>query len=211
MRRSLARYREMRDFDATPEPSGTPRTERASASISEAGIFVVQRHEATRLHFDFRLELDGVLVSWAVPREPSMSVGVRRLAVRTEDHPREYAQFHGAIPEGQYGAGHVQIWDKGTWRPVGDPREGLERGHLKFELDGDRLRGRFVLIRMKSRGERQENWLLIRERDAQHVATAPAPRKRAARATPRTARKQSAAGSDDMASRRERVTRRRPS
>lgn len=211
MRRSLARYREMRDFDATPEPSGTTRSARAAAPISGTGIFVVQRHDATRLHFDFRLELDGVLVSWAVPREPSMSVGVRRLAVRTEDHPREYAQFHGDIPEGQYGAGHVQIWDKGTWRPVGDPRDGLERGHLKFDLDGDRLRGRFVLIRMKSRGERQENWLLIRERDAQDVAAKPAPRTRASRTTPRSVRKQASAGSDAIDSGRERATRRRSS
>jgi bifunctional non-homologous end joining protein LigD len=178
MPRSLARYREMRDFGVTPEPSGTNG---ASPSASEGGVFVVQRHEASRLHYDFRLELDGTLVSWAVPREPSMSIGVRRLAVRTEDHPREYAEFHGDIPEGQYGAGRVQIWDRGTWRPVGDAQEGLTRGHLKFELAGERLRGRFVMIRMKSRGdERQENWLLIRERDVQPAAQ-PVIRTRASR------------------------------
>jgi len=206
MPRSLARYREMRDFGATPEPSGASRSRRA-ASMSDGGIFVVQRHEARRLHFDFRLELDDVLVSWAVPREPSMSVGVRRLAVRTEDHPREYAKFHGDIPEGQYGAGHVQIWDRGTWRPVGDPREGLDRGHLKFSLDGERLRGRFVLIRMKSRGEeRQENWLLIRERDAEET-TKVAPRTRT-RVSTRSARMPASSASEGTV---ERATRRRSS
>ena len=206
MPRSLARYREMRDFAATPEPSGASRSRRA-ASMSDGGIFVVQRHEARRLHFDFRLELDDVLVSWAVPREPSMSVGVRRLAVRTEDHPREYAKFHGDIPEGQYGAGHVQIWDRGTWRPVGDPREGLDRGHLKFSLDGERLRGRFVLIRMKSRGEeRQENWLLIRERDAEET-TKVAPRTRT-RVSTRSARMPASSASEGTV---ERATRRRSS
>jgi len=206
MPRSLARYREMRDFAATPEPSGAWRSRRA-ASMSDGGIFVVQRHEARRLHFDFRLELDDVLVSWAVPREPSMSVGVRRLAVRTEDHPREYAKFHGDIPEGQYGAGHVQIWDRGTWRPAGDPREGLDRGHLKFSLDGERLRGRFVLIRMKSRGEeRQENWLLIRERDAEET-TKVAPRTRT-RVSTRSARMPASSASEGTV---ERATLRRSS
>lgn len=207
MPRSLARYREMRDFGVTPEPSGTNG---ASPSASEGGVFVVQRHEASRLHYDFRLELDGTLVSWAVPREPSMSIGVRRLAVRTEDHPREYAEFHGDIPEGQYGAGRVQIWDRGTWRPVGDAQEGLTRGHLKFELAGERLRGRFVMIRMKSRGdERQENWLLIRERDVQPAAQ-PVIRTRAPRGGPRVSRSPSpsAPGAETA---NERASRRRSS
>src|SRR5688572_30189099 len=187
MPRSLSRYREMRDFGLTPEPRGATR-DSGVASAGEDRVFVVQKHEARRLHYDFRLELDGTLVSWAVPREPSMSIGVRRLAVRTEDHPREYAEFHGDIPEGQYGAGRVQIWDRGTWRPVGDAQEGLTRGHLKFELAGERLRGRFVMIRMKSRGdERQENWLLIRERDVQPAAQ-PVIRTRAPRGAARVSR-----------------------
>jgi bifunctional non-homologous end joining protein LigD len=187
MSRSLARYREMRDFGATPEPSGraSSRPTQASARKGIGGIYVVQKHDATRLHYDFRLELDGVLLSWAVPKEPSMSVGVRRLAVRTEDHPVEYAEFRGDIPEGHYGAGHVEIWDRGTWTPVGDADEALRSGHLKFDLDGGRLRGRFVLVRMKSRdGERHENWLLIRERESL-VASHAVPRKRPSRAVPR--------------------------
>jgi bifunctional non-homologous end joining protein LigD len=187
MPRSLSRYREMRDFGVTPEPRGAMRGSGA-ASAGEDRVFVVQKHEARRLHYDFRLELDGALLSWAVPREPSMSIGVRRLAVRTEDHPREYADFHGDIPEGQYGAGRVHVWDRGTWQPVGDPQEGLARGHLKLDLAGDRLRGRFVLIRMKARGdERQENWLLIRERETKQAAQ-PAARRRMPRAAPRAAR-----------------------
>ena len=191
MPRSLDRYREMRDFGATPEPSGRASSttrRRRTAKTEENGIYVVQKHDATRLHYDFRLELDGVLLSWAVPKEPSVSIGVRRLAVRTEDHPLEYAGFYGDIPEGHYGAGHVEIWDRGTWTPLGDPSEGLKSGHLKFDLDGDRLRGRFVLVRMKSReSERHENWLLIRERDSE-ASAAHVPRKRASRAAPRVTR-----------------------
>jgi len=207
MPRSLARYREMRDFGATPEPSGTAR--RGGSKATGTGVFVVQKHAATRLHYDFRLELDGALLSWAVPREPSMSIGVRRLAVRTEDHPREYAEFHGEIPEGQYGAGNVQIWDRGTWRPVGDPHEGLEKGHLKFELEGDRLLGRFILIRMNSRGAgRQENWLLIRER-AGEVAAPSVSRVRVQRTSPRPSRKQPSRPDADRSN--ERVSRRRTS
>ena len=117
-----------------------------------------------------------------------MSIGARRLAVRTEDHPLEYAGFHGDIPAGHYGAGHVAIWDRGTWTPVGDVSEGLKSGHLKFDLDGARLQGRFVLVRMKSRdNELRENWLLIRERDSESSA-ARAPRKRASPAAPRSTR-----------------------
>ena len=130
MPRTLDRYREMRDFGATPEPAGgassTTRRRRAANADEVGGIYVVQKHNATRLHYDFRLELDGVLLSWAVPKEPSMSIGVRRLAVRTEDHPLEYAAFRGDIPEGHYGAGHVEIWDRGTWTPVGEAGEGLK-------------------------------------------------------------------------------------
>jgi bifunctional non-homologous end joining protein LigD len=174
MTRSLDRYREMRDFSATPEPSGAPPQTRATgrrARRDAAPLFVVQKHAASRLHYDFRLEVDGVLVSWAVPKGPSMSVGVRRLAVHTEDHPLEYAEFEGEIPSGHYGAGHMEIWDRGTWSPVGDAAAGLDKGELEFELAGERLAGRFVLVRLKSGdGDRRDNWLLIKERDAVPVA-----------------------------------------
>jgi bifunctional non-homologous end joining protein LigD len=183
MARSLERYREMRDFGASPEPAGAKvraRAKAGAAPVAKGPIFVVQRHEARRLHFDFRLEHDGVLLSWAVPKGPSMSVGVRRLAVRTEDHPLEYAEFEGDIPPGQYGAGHVDLWDRGVWRPVGSVADGLRSGHLKFDLDGGRLSGRFVLIRLKQDEDaRQEPWLLIHERDPAPAATGtPAARQR---------------------------------
>ena len=180
----LDRYRSMRDFGATSEPAGVQRPSLRSArgkAKAQLGIFVVQRHEARSLHFDFRLEHAGVLLSWAVPKGPSMSVGVRRLAMRTEDHPLEYAQFEGDIPAGHYGAGHVDRWDHGTWMPVGDVAEGLARGHLKFDLAGTRLSGRFVLIRIKpDENERQEPWLLIHERDPA-VPALPPPRGRGAK------------------------------
>ncbi len=182
MARSLDRYRTMRDFGATPEPAGgasgraTAKARAAQRGARRAPIFVVQRHDARRLHYDFRLEHEGVLLSWAVPKGPSMSVGVRRLAVRTEDHPLEYAQFEGDIPQGQYGAGHVDRWDHGTWTAVGDVAEGLARGHLKFDLAGERLSGRFVLIRLKSDpDERQEQWLLVHERSPPAAEVPPAP------------------------------------
>jgi len=156
----LAAYRGKRDFDATPEPGpqvGRRRQKRL--------IFVIQRHQARRLHWDFRLELDGVLKSWAVTREPSAEAGERRLAVHVEDHPVAYAGFHGDIPAGHYGAGQVDIWDRGEWIPQGDPHDGLREGHLDFELRGERLSGRFVLVRMKSRdGDKRDNWLLIARR-----------------------------------------------
>ena len=156
----LATYRKKRDFRATPEPAGRAARRRGKLQ------FVIQRHAARRLHYDFRLELDGVLVSWAVPKGPSASPGVRRLAVHVEDHPLEYADFEGDIPPGQYGAGHVDLWDRGTWMPIADPRKGMREGHLKFDLDGKKLRGRYALVRMKARdGDGKDNWLLIRERD----------------------------------------------
>src|SRR5215468_3405616 len=156
----LADYARKRDFGATPEPGARVRRKRARALS-----FVIQRHAARQLHYDFRLELDGVLKSWAIPKGPSDSIGVRRLAVQVEDHPLDYASFHGDIPAGQYGAGHVDIWDRGVWKSVGDPHTGLRDGRLVFDLEGRRLRGRFVLIRMKPRdGDRHDNWLLIRER-----------------------------------------------
>jgi len=163
----LALYGRKRDFDATPEPG--PRVGRRK----RAGlIFVIQRHEARRLHYDFRLELDGVLKSWAVTREPSEKPGEKRLAVHVEDHPVAYAAFRGDIPEGHYGAGHVDIWDRGTWQPIGDPHEGYRGGKLDFELHGERLNGRFVLVRMRSRdGDRRDNWLLIPRSDPESKKT----------------------------------------
>ena len=127
----------------------------------------MQKHRATALHYDFRLEAGGVLVSWAVPKGPSLNPADKRLAMAVEDHPLEYAEFEGDIPAGEYGAGHVDIWDRGTWTPIGDPHAGLRDGHLRFELAGNRLRGRWALIRMKRRdNESRDNWLLLRERDA---------------------------------------------
>ncbi|MDQ1078796.1 DNA ligase D [Pseudoroseomonas cervicalis] len=158
---SLERYRQKRHFDRTPEPGpAAPRAGRRPP------IFVVQKHDARRLHWDFRLEHGGVLWSWAVPKGPSLDPADKRLAVRTEDHPLAYAEFAGTIPEGQYGAGTVERWDYGRWDGPADPAAALARGELKFTLEGRRLRGRFVLVRMAPRGrEKGENWLLIKERD----------------------------------------------
>jgi len=155
----LETYRAKRRFGETREPRGGP--------AGEAGHrYLIQKHAARRLHYDFRLELDGVLLSWAVTRGPSYRTGDRRLAVRTENHPLEYGGFEGTIPKGNYGGGAVMLWDTGTWEPVGDPRAGLERGKLVFLLHGERLVGRWGLIRMKPRPkEKNENWLLIKETD----------------------------------------------
>lgn len=156
---SLARYRRKRDFTETPEPRGRARR------TAKRAAFVVQRHAARRLHYDFRLELDGVLKSWAVPKQPAPQPGQKRLAVHVEDHPIEYGSFEGEIPAGHYGAGTVVIWDRGWWEPDGRPRAAYRRGALKFRLHGRRLRGRWALVRM-TRDDRKENWLLIKERDA---------------------------------------------
>jgi len=161
---SIRTYRAKRDFAATPEPAPERK-----GTKQHAPIFVVQKHHARRLHWDFRLEHGGVLWSWAVPKGPSLDPADKRLAVHVEDHPLDYADFAGTIPEGQYGAGEVEIWDRGTWAPVGDPEEGMRRGELKFTLHGKRLNGNFVLVRLKPRErerERGENWLLIKEHDA---------------------------------------------
>lgn len=153
----LARYRAKRRSGQTPEPAVAPEAER---------IFVVQKHAARRLHWDFRLELGGVLVSWAVPKGPSLDPADRRLAVHVEDHPLDYAGFSGTIPKGQYGGGTVEIWDRGTWFPLGDAAAGLRAGELKFVLRGERLRGQFVLVRLRGKpGDKAENWLLLKERD----------------------------------------------
>jgi bifunctional non-homologous end joining protein LigD len=166
-KRKLARYRGMRDFERTPEPRG-----RVQRRKGERLRFVVQKHDATRLHYDFRLEHAGVLKSWAVPKQPSLDPKDRRLAVQTEDHPLEYGGFEGEIPEGEYGAGSVVIWDRGYWTPLDDPVRGLADGKLDFELHGDRLTGRFTLIRMAKRSERERtvNWLLIKRRDGSGAA-----------------------------------------
>ena len=132
--RDLAEYRRKRDFSRTPEPAGKPRRK-------EGFSFVVQKHAARRLHYDFRLELDGVLLSWAVPKGPSLDPTDKRLAMQTEDHPVEYGGFEGVIPKGEYGGGTVLLWDRGTWEPIGDPRDGLRKGKLEFLLHGRKLRG----------------------------------------------------------------------
>jgi bifunctional non-homologous end joining protein LigD len=161
----LARYRSMRDFSRTAEPASAEKT-KASARLR----FVVQKHAATRLHYDFRLELDGVFLSWAVTRGPSLDPAERRLAVQTEDHPLDYGDFEGVIPKGQYGGGTVMLWDRGYWQPEGDPRAMLQKGDLKFTLDGERMKGSWVLVRMKRReGEKRDNWLLIKHRDGWSV------------------------------------------
>lgn len=157
---ALEEYRKKRDFRKTPEPSGK-RGSRAGRS------FVIQKHAATRLHYDFRLELDGVLKSWAVPKGPSLDPGEKRLAVHVEDHPIDYGDFEGIIPKGQYGGGTVLLWDHGTWEPLEDDAEGAyKKGRMKFLLHGEKLHGGWALVRMGGRrNEGEDNWLLIKERD----------------------------------------------
>ncbi|WEF35048.1 DNA ligase D [Pseudoduganella chitinolytica] len=159
MKDSLKTYKAKRNFAITPEPA------EGGEEGKEALTFVIQKHWATRLHYDFRLELDGTMKSWAVPKGPSYDTHDKRMAVHVEDHPISYNDFEGTIPEKQYGAGKVIIWDKGTWHPLGDPRQGYRDGNLKFELRGHKLRGKWVLVRMKRSGEKQEPWLLIKEKD----------------------------------------------
>ena len=157
---TLKQYRAKRDFTQTPEPPA------GGEALRDARAFVIQKHWASRLHYDFRLELDGAMKSWAVPKGPCYDPSVKRMAVQVEDHPIAYNQFEGTIPKGQYGAGKVIIWDEGTWVPVGDPRKGLRAGHLKFDLQGSKMQGRWALIRMKGReSEKQPPWLLIKDRD----------------------------------------------
>jgi bifunctional non-homologous end joining protein LigD len=169
---SLETYRRKRRFDRTPEPRADAVRRRSGKSIGTTGRFVVQRHRATRLHYDFRLELDGVLVSWAVPRGPSLDPSQRRLAVHVEDHPLGYYSFEGVIPDAEYGGGDVIVWDWGTWTAdptQPDPSGALRAGELKFRLDGAKLRGSFVLIRTDRPRTRKEQWLLIHRRDDEAV------------------------------------------
>lgn len=152
----LADYNRKRRFDVTPEPAG--KVGNAKSNVLE---FVIQKHRASRLHYDFRLEHDGVMLSWAVPKGPSLDPSTKRLAMQTEDHPIEYNRFEGVIPEGEYGAGTVMIWDYGTWEPeVEDVGRALAKGDLKFTLHGKKLTGSWVLVRTRDR-----QWLLIKHRD----------------------------------------------
>lgn len=163
----LEAYNSRRDFSRTREPEG--KAARRASGKASGHRFVVQKHAASRLHFDFRLEMDGVLKSWAVTRGPSADPADKRLAVRTEDHPLSYAGFEGVIPQGEYGGGTVMLWDEGTWEPVEgkSAAKGLKEGHLHFVLHGARMKGEWILIRLKPRGkETRENWLLRKVEDA---------------------------------------------
>jgi bifunctional non-homologous end joining protein LigD len=162
----LSAYQSKRDFALTPEPA------EGGQHIADRLTFVVQKHWASSLHYDFRLELDGTMKSWAVPKGPSFDPSVKRMAVQVEDHPLAYADFEGTVPAKQYGAGKVIVWDAGTWLPLQDPQQGVRDGNLKFELHGHKLHGRWVLVRMKGKGEKQPAWLLIKEKDSYARASA---------------------------------------
>ncbi len=171
-RADLKQYWRKRDFDLTAEPRGSVAkpSKKGTGEIPTAR-FTVQKHDASRLHFDLRLEIDGVYKSWAVPKGPSLDPADKRLAVQVEDHPLDYGTFEGTIPEGQYGGGTVQLWDQGVFAALGDPMEGLRKGNLKFAVIGKRMKGAFALVRLHSRrpGEKDshKNWLLIKERDSE--------------------------------------------
>ena len=152
----LASYNAKRDFKRTAEPAGK------RGKTSGGNSFVVQKHDATRLHWDFRIEVDGVFKSWAVTKGPSPDPDDKRLAVQTEDHPLTYGEFEGIIPKGEYGGGTVMLWDRGTWAPIaGKSAKDLDNGHLHFTLDGERMKGEWIIFRLKPRsGEKRENWLL---------------------------------------------------
>ena len=165
----LDEYNRKRNFAVTREPPG--EAPGPDAANRRARAFVIQKHAATRLHYDFRLELEGVLKSWSVPKGPSLDSKVKRLAMRTEDHPLAYAAFEGIIPKGEYGGGTVLLWDQGTWEPQGDAHKDFAAGNLKFILKGEKLRGGFALVKIRGRGPRRQDddraWLLIKERDAE--------------------------------------------
>lgn len=163
MKKELKSYHKKRNFSVSTEPTGHKKVKR-----NKSLIFVVQEHHASHLHYDFRLELDGVLKSWAVPKGPSLNPEDKRLAVEVEDHPLDYASFHGTIPKGEYGGGEVYIWDKGTWIVKGDPHTGLKEGKLEFSLKGKKLKGHFVLVRLPDRkSTKKHNWLLMKRTDAE--------------------------------------------
>jgi len=155
---SLAKYRQKRDFAKTKEPSGSARRKAGNS-------YVIQKHDASHLHYDFRLELGGVLLSWAVPKGPTLDPSVKRLAVQTEDHPLEYGGFEGSIPEGEYGGGTVMVWDRGTWEPDGDAKQAYEKGHLSFQLHGQKLTGGWHLVKTQRAGQKQNTWLLFKAKD----------------------------------------------
>src|SRR5205085_4544461 len=157
---ALEEYKKKRRFEATPEPP-------PKVGKRDQHRFVVQKHRASHLHYDFRLEMEGVLKSWAVPKGPSLDPADKRLAMMVEDHPVSYFHFEGVIPPGNYGAGTVMVWDTGTWEPIGDAPVMLKQGDLKFRLRGEKLKGEFVLARMRSRrpGSKGTEWLLIKKRD----------------------------------------------
>jgi len=161
----LKKYKQMRDFGDTPEPSGAKTKKK-----TKLPIFVIQKHDATRLHYDFRLEMEGVLKSWAVPKGPSYDPAIKRLAMMTEDHPYDYASFEGVIPADNYGAGNVIIWDQGTWEliePGDDPVKAIKGGKLTFRLYGKKMFGEWALVKIKGRSTGKDNeWLLLKHRDA---------------------------------------------
>src|ERR1700743_1773890 len=161
---SLTKYKEKRNFKVTPEPSGENSAKNAP---HKDRLYVIQKHRATQLHYDFRLEFEGVLLSWAVPKGPSPDPSVKRLAMQVEDHPVDYGGFEGVIPEGEYGGGTVMVWDTGTWTPESvDIAAALKKGDLKFQLHGKKLRGSWVLVRTRGFGSSSgKSWLLIKHRD----------------------------------------------
>ncbi|MEX5350410.1 DNA ligase D [Pseudomonas juntendi] len=162
MAKPLQEYQRKRDFNATPEPSGTRRRGQAAHALQ----YCIQKHDASHLHYDFRLELDGTLKSWAIPKGPSLDPKVRRLAVHVEDHPLDYADFEGHIPEGHYGAGDVIVWDRGIWEPEGDPHAGYAKGKLRFRLQGEKLSGTWNLFRTHLAGKK-EQWMLVKSQDSE--------------------------------------------
>ncbi len=158
----LKKYKQMRDFGDTPEPAG------GKPKKGKLPIFVIQKHAASHLHYDFRLEMEGVLKSWAIPKGPSYDPATKRLAMMTEDHPYDYAAFEGVIPEGNYGAGNVIIWDNGTWEFIGpgdNPVRALKSGDLKFKMNGKKMFGEWALFRIKGRSPKGNEWLLVKHRD----------------------------------------------
>jgi bifunctional non-homologous end joining protein LigD len=161
---SLEKYKQKRNFRVSPEPAGKSRP---AASPKPDLLYVIQKHRATQLHYDFRLEYGGVLLSWAVPKGPSLDPSVKRLAMQVEDHPVDYGDFEGSIPEGEYGGGTVMVWDTGTWSPESpDIEAALKKGDLKFALHGKKLQGSWVLVRTRGYGSKADkSWLLIKHRD----------------------------------------------